>query len=82
MDQNFTHVGFTTDPNIYASDVSCHELQMDSTAFVYHGSLYMISSTKRLYFVNRKGSILLFSLKYSNWYIILLIILTLYVSRS
>jgi len=77
MDQNFTRVGFNPidfnpvgfnpdDLKICPPDVSCHELQMDSTAFVYHGSLYMISLAKRLYFVNRKGLELLRELSFHN----------------
>ena len=31
------------------------KIDQDSTAFVYQGSLYMISSAKRLYFIERKG---------------------------
>ena len=60
MNQKFTQVGFTNDPKFCFPDLFCHELQMDSTAFVYQGLLYMISLANRLYLVNRKGEKQLF----------------------
>ena len=65
MDQTFTHDGFINDPRICSFQPSCHELQIDSTAFVYRGSLYMISYVKKLYFIERKGLILSINYKIS-----------------
>ena len=75
MDQNFTQVGFSNDPRCSfdaSADVFCHELQIHSAAFVYQGSLYMISrrlygSAERLYFIERKGLIILITI-YPYWY--------------